>query len=1034
MLTISEIAYRYNRVVLILVALLMIIGAVNYFTLPAQEDPKITIREAVLTTAHPGMTADKVELLITKTLEEAVRNMPQLKEVRSVSMQGKSIIHVEILETYDDLEQIWDELRNELDKVTQDLPTGTAPPFINDDFGDVAVLTVALLSPEGYSWGEQLDIAQHIKDMLFTVEGTKKIDLLGVQPERIYVEVSNTKIAQLGITPQQLINALASQNIITPGGVIDAAGEEFIIRPTGNFENISDIEDVLISVPNSEQTIALGDVATISREAVDPPVRTAYYNGRPAIIFAIAKDDDYNVLEYSPAIKHMLAQLQQTIPAGYELDIMTEQAVQVEKAVYGVTSSVLQTLAIVSAVVILFLGTRTGLIVGAIVPAVILITLALLGFAGMALERMSLATLIISLGLLVDNGIVVAEDFKKRLEEGQDRYDALKCSGGTLAIPLLTSSLTTILVFLPLMLAESAAGEYTRSISIVIFMSLMISWMLSLTVTPYLCYQFIKITPPDQKKGIRAKVQAFFDRLNPTYESLLKTILGIRWFFILGAVALLLLSGFAMQYVPVKFFPDSDRSQVLVYLDLPAGSSMRETERVMQRIYKVIADKEQFPHINKFAGYGGFGGPRFVLSLSPIDPESSKGFIMLDIDKKKNQPKTTKALRDMFAQEFPSVRARVTQMFLGPSDSTKIEVQIKGPDADYIYQQAKKIKSILADVPGTIDIKHDWENRVMELKVDINQQQARRSGITSDMIATTLQQYFSGAPISRFREGDEIFPIVMRAKESERFDLGALESVNIYSPTLQQAVPLMQVAKVEYVNNYARIARENLFRTITVEAKNLNMTAEDMVPLIDAQLQEMREQLPPAHFIEYDGVIAESKHSQQTLNANLPLCFGIIVILLIAQFNSYRRAGIILLTIPLVLIGAVVGLLVLGGNFGFMVILGLYALAGIIVNNAIVLIDRIDIEMNELDDPQDVHAQYDALISACVRRLRPIIMSTTTTILGLLPLIISGDALFYAMSSAIAFGLAVGTVLTLGFVPVLYSLMFRINPKAARQR
>ena len=1027
--TISELAFRYNRVVLIIVVLLMIIGVISYFTLPAQEDPKITIREAVITTSHPGMTADKVELLITKTLEEAVRELPQLKEVRSVSMQGSSVIHVEILETYDGLDQIWDELRNELDQVVADLPTGTMTPFINDDFGDVAVLTVALLSNDTYSWGDQLSVAQHVRDMLFTVEGTKKIDLLGVQPERIYVEVSNSKIAQLGITPQQVIEALSSQNIITPGGVIDAAGEQFIIRPTGNFENISDIEDVLINIPGTQQNIILGDIASVTRRAVDPPIRTAYYNGRPAIIFSIVKDNDFNVLKYSPAIKKMLDQLQHTVPAGYELEIMTEQAVQVEKAIYGVTSNVLQTLAIVSALVILFLGTRTGLIVGAIVPGVILITLALISFAGMALERMSLATLIISLGLLVDNGIVVAEDFKKRLEDGEERYDALKCSGGSLAIPLLTSSLTTILVFLPLMLAESSAGEYTRSISIVILMSLITSWMLSITVTPYLCYHFIKITPPDEKEGLRAKVQAFFDKLNPAYESLLKTILGIRWFFIIGAVAMLLLSAFAMQYVPVKFFPDSDRSQVLVYLDLPAGSSMRETERVMQRIFTVLDDKKRFPHIKKFAGYGGFGGPRFVLSLAPIDPESSKGFIVLDIDKKEHQQQTTKKLRTMFADEFPSVRPRVTQMFLGPSDSSKIEVQVKGPDADYIYEQAEKIKQILADVPGSIDIKHDWENRIMELKVEVNQHQARRSGITSDMIATTLQQYFSGAPISRFREGDEIFPIIMRAKESERFDLGALESVNIYSPALQQSIPLMQVANVSYVNNYARIAREDLFRTITVEAKNLNMTAEDMVPSIDKKLQKLRDALPPAHFIEYDGVIEESKHSQKTLNANLPLCFGIIVILLIAQFNSYRRAAIILLTIPLVLIGAVIGLLALGGDFGFMVILGLYALAGIIVNNAIVLIDRIDIEMNELEDDSDNDAQYDALISACVRRLRPIIMSTTTTILGFLPLIISGDALFYAMSSAITFGLAVGTILTLGFVPVVYSLMFKIKTK-----
>jgi multidrug efflux pump subunit AcrB len=368
-------------------------------------------------------------------------------------------------------------------------------------------------------------------------------------------------------------------------------------------------------------------------------------------------------------------------------------------------------------------------------------------------------------------------------------------------------------------------------------------------------------------------------------------------------------------------------------------------------------------------------------------------------------------------------------MFLGPSDSSKIDVQIKGPDATFIFAKAQEIEAILRGINGTYDIRNDWENRVTEIKINVNQQQARRAGVSSQDIAQSLQSYFSGLVVTEFREGDDILPVLIRAPESERFDLNRLESVTVFSSGLSRNIPLMQVATLEYNTGFARIARENMFRTVTVEAKNALMNAEDMVPLLEKPLRELRASLPFGYTIEYDGVIEDSKNSQASLNKNLPLCIAVILLLLIAQFKSFRRTAIIITTIPLIIIGAAIGLLLLQGDFGFMVILGLYALAGIIINNAIVLIDRIDIEINELDDGsgENNQAKYEAMVSACVRRLRPIIMSTSTTILGLMPLIVGQDPLFYAMAGAIAFGLAVGTVLTLGVVPVLYALFFGIK-------
>lgn len=1038
--TVSELAMKNDRLLLAIVIGLMFFGILSYFQLTAQEDPKITIREAVITTLYPGLSTEKVELLITKTVEEAIRKLPQIEEISSTSRDGVSIIHAATYETLpgEELSQVWDELRNEIEAVRGDLPEGTSSYIINDDFGDVAIMTVALLADETFTMGERQDIAQHVVDMMFKVPGTKKIDVLGVQEERIFIEISNTKLTEIGISPNDIISALQDQNIIRPGGVIDADGTTFTIQPTGNFDSVEDIRNALIAIPGQEETIALQDIVDVKRGIIDPKLQTAYFNGEQAIVFAISKTDVTDVLKYTPNMQSMIADIQANLPAGYSLQTITRQADVVEDAVYGVSINVIQTLLVVLIVVVMFLGFRTGMIVGALVPGVILMTLAVMNFANMPLERMSLATLIIALGLLVDNGIVVAEDFKKRLENGEARDDALKNTGGSLAIPLLTSTLTTILVFLPLMLAQSSAGEYTRSVSIIILISLSISWALCLTLTPYMCHKFIKIRDKNEKQqGWRKVINGIFDSLNPLYEKCLRAIMTTRPLF-LGVIVIMFVAGGAgMSFVPKKFFPDSDRAQILVYFELPAGSSITKTDATLQGIFTYLNQEERFPHIEKYAAYGGFGGPRFVLSLTPIDPEPSKGFFMIDVGARENVDQTAQQLNALFNTQFPEMFTRVTKMFLGPSDSTILEIQIQGPDSDYIYEIAKKIEGRLAAVEGTYSIKNDWQNRVTKMKIEVDQQNARRAGVTSRDIAQSLETYFSGRTISEFREGDDIFPIIMRAQDGERDDLDRLDSVSVYSSSPNTNVPLMQVADIQYETQFAKIARENLIRTVTIEGKHFEKSAEGLVSYIEPALQELRQDLPPGYSIEYDGVVEDSKEAQASTMANLPLCLMIILILLIAQFKSFRRTGLIVLTVPLITIGAAIGLHLMQANFSFMVILGLYALAGIIINNAIVLIDRIDIERNELLEQKNAEnlseaelneQNYEAVISACLRRLRPIIMSTTTTILGLMPLIISQDVLFYGLASTISFGLAVGTVFTLGFIPVLYTYFFKIKP------
>ncbi len=1010
----SEIAFAWRKLVFLILAIFLVYGAVSFFTLPAREDPQITIREAVVTTRFSGMSPDRVEELITTKLERAIRRIAEVEEVTSTSMTGTSVIHVSIQDRYDNLDDIWQDLRNKVTETQGDLPDGTQTSEVNDEFGDVAVITAVLQAPD-FTMGAKYDIAKHVRDVMYGVEGTKKISLLGVQEERIYLEISNAKLARLGISPAQLTDILQQQNIIQPGGSVDTGAKSFIIEPTGNFDRFADIGDTLITLQTGDEVVALSDIVDISFGYVDPPSRVSYFNGEQAIIFGISMLEGYNVLEYGPRARATLKEIEQTLPVGMSLEIATYQADQVAQTVFGVSNSVMQTLVIVLIVVLIFLGVRTGLIVGAIVPFVMLSTLAFMNIFGMELERMSLATLIIALGLLVDNGIVVAEDFKRRLESGDARDIALKNCGGELAVPLLISSLTTILVFLPLMLAEHVAGEYTRSISLVIIISLLISWVLALCVTPTLCHMFLKVTPA--KEGERGGLIA---RLYGPYRAFLHWALRWRVVF-LGLMLLMLVgSGYLMTIVPKQFFPDSDRNQVLVYVELPAGTSSRTMDRRMRSVFEMLDDREQFPHVVSYLGHVGYGGPRFVLSLSPGDPAPNTGFLVLNVDETLNMDTTLQAVRDGFNDQFPDLFVRVSRMFLGPSDSSKLEIQVVGPDADVIYAKAKELEAMFRGIPGTIDIRNNWENRDTKVLVRVDQQRARRAGITSSDIATSMEAYFVGIPITEFRDGSDIIPILFRAAEGERFNLDRMRSMSVYSAERGENVPLFQIADFEPVNQYARIEREDLFRTVTVEAKSTVTTAENLKVVVDPMVAALAEDLPVNHRIEYGGVIEQSAEAQEALGASVPMMIGVIILLLVGQFNSYRRALIIVLTIPLVLIGASIGLVATGSFFGFMVTLGIYSLAGIIINNAIVLIDRIDLERAAGRSPGE------AIVEACVMRLRPIIMTTITTILGLLPLILSRDPLFYGMSNAMAFGLGVGTILTLGVVPVLYAMLFRV--------
>ncbi|QSR22025.1 efflux RND transporter permease subunit [Hyphomonas sp. KY3] len=1019
----QPLALRYRSVIFLIVGLLMAFGAYSYFTLPAREDPEILIRDAVVVTPYPGLETEQVELLITKPLEEAILTLPELKEVKSTSMEGMSIIHAIIEDQYTDLDTIFDQLAETIDEAQPQLPQGTIPSVVNDDFGDVAVITLALWGDD-YSLADLNDYGQHLRDQLFTIPGAKKVEVVGVQEERIFVEYENAVLSQAGITPGAIGAALQDQNIVRSGGQIDTGETAFAINPSGDLQSVADIENVLVAVPGTSTLLRLGDVATVKRGYVDPPSNKAFYNGKETVVLTIAMQSDQSVINFSRRASEKIDALRQTLPAGLNFDIITYQSDQVENAVYGATINMLQTLAIVLIVVIIFLGVRTGLIVGSIIPAVVLATLGIMGVFGMQLERMSLATLIISLGLLVDNGIVVAEDFKRRLEEHGDRDKAYGQTIKELAFPLLASSFTTIAVFLPLLIAETASTEYTRSISLVVLIALTTSWVLAMTVTTTLCYFFAKpgaAGSSDEKDA--DLVTKGFHALEGGYKAVLKLILRFRLAYVAFMIGLFVLGGMLMGTVQQQFFPSSDRAQLLVYVDMPAGVTARTTEARMKDLMAVAADKETYPDIQDYAAYVGFGGPRFVLSLSPVDPAPNKGFMVMNITDIEAADALVPKLRNAFRAAAPDANTRVSRMFLGPADPNVLHVQVRGPDADYIFEKSKELERMLLDIPGTFDVWTDWHNRVDRIDVKIDQQKARIAGVTSSDVSQALAQYVSGVEISEYREGDETIPIVMRGAENERTSLSQLETTAIYSRLTGQSVPLSQVATLERSPGFSFIQREDMIRTVTVEGLNLTLTPEDMAPMLAEPLAAFNDALAPGHFAELDGILDDSGATNAALAATLPLILGMILVFLVALFNGFSRPLILLLCLPFAVIGAAVGLVVMGATFGFMVILGLYALMGIIINNSIVLVDRIDIERREAEEDT-----VDAVISACLRRLRPILMASITTIIGLLPLIIFQDILFYGMAVAIAFGLGIGTlIISLGLTPVLYCLFFGLR-------
>ncbi|HSC27814.1 MAG TPA: efflux RND transporter permease subunit [Vicinamibacterales bacterium] len=1020
----TRLAIEKNRITAVALAIVIVGGVWAYTGMSRAEDPGFIIRTAQVLTLFPGASPERVEDLVTDTLEEAIQEIPELDFIASVSKTGVSIVMVNIREEFREMRPIWDDLRRKVDRVRPELPENVVGPTVNDEFGDVFGIVITLTGA-GFSYAELKSVADDVRDALLRVGDVAKVDIYGAQEERVFVDYDNARLAEFGLSPLQLQQILQSANIIIPGGNVSTGVERIVLEPSGNFESIDDLRRTVVTLPGRQQVVYLEDLAQIYRGYIDPPSSRMRASGVPALGLAISMRDGGNIITLGEGVSRELERLQAAYPIGIEFDVVAFQPEIVDRKVDEFVGSLLQAVVIVLVVLLLFLGLRTGLVVAALVPMAMLMALLVMSFLGIGLDQMSLASLIIALGMLVDNAIVMAESIMVQMSEGRTRVDAAIDSASELRIPLLISSLTTAAAFLPIFLARSSTGEYTAPLFKVVTITLLSSWVLALTMTPLLCVLFLRVKAVERAAGYET-------RFYRVYRGVL--LAGLRHraaaLAMVAAVFALALQGLA--FVPNVFFPPSDKAIFTAEFELPSGTSIERTEQVVREIDAFIArdlraDTGRRDGVTNWATFIGRGGPRFYLAYNPEPGSPDYAFSILNATSRTVITGELIPRIEAFCLErFPDVEVTLNPLQLGPPVVAPVQVRLSGRDPEALFDIVERVKTRLRAIEGTKGIQDDWGPRSKKLLVRIDQPRARRAGVTNQDIAISLQTALSGFETTQFREEDELIPVSLRSSLASQTDVSTLMSLNVYAQATGQSVPLLQVADVDVVWEAGRIRRRNRLKTVTVSSElQPGATASPIVAELRPWLEEERRGWALGYLYEFGGEEETSVEANQSIGEQVPIGGFIILLLLIVQFNSIRRTLIILLTIPLGLIGVVIGLIVAQSYFGFMTLLGIIALAGIVINNAIVLIDRIgiEIETNGLEPAR-------AVLEASQRRLRPILLTTATTVAGLLPLWFGGGPMWEPMAIAIIFGLIFATVLTLGVVPILYSLFFRVDFRA----
>jgi len=1023
-MNITKIAINSNRVTYVVLLLIIVMGIIGYKSLSRDSMPPYTIRTATVVTNFLGAGPDRIETLVSDKIEEVVQEIPEVDYVESESRTGISIVTVTLKENVleAELQPIWDRLRRKVDLIRPDLPDGIIGPTVKDDDIGVVYGIIAGFESDGFEYEETKEYADDLKKQLIALENAAKVELGGVIDERIFVDFNDADLSKYGLSGSQLKSSISSTNIIIPAGEVNLGEERIIIEPTGNLESVEDIENLLIPIGQKGETIKLGDLTTVRRDYVTPRKSLVKLNGREGISLYISLKKGANIIQLGSEVDALLADYNQYLPIGLNVKRIASQDIDVATNVQSFVTNVMQSIVIVLLVMLFFLGLRTGLVVASLIPLAIICTLLFMGIFDIGLNQVSLAALIMALGMLVDNAIVVAESMMVKMETGESATSAAISSSKELTIPLLISSLTTSAAFLAFYLAESSMGEIMGQLFLVITIALLSSWVMALTIVPLLAIFLIKVNKNKKKK------KSIFDMLNKHYNRILLVVLKKPFLTIVSIVVLFFASIYGFGKLPFTFMPDSERNLVTFDLNLPLGTSIETTQEniliIEDYIRKnLLVNESRDKGISDWSAYIGKGPNSYDLGYTQGEANSGYAHLLLNTSSGEDNQMVIDSLEAFCFNKLPDAQTTIKRLGSGGGAAVPVEIRLSGDNIGELYLMVNAIKDKLLTIPGSKNVDDDWGPKIKKLIVQVDQTKLSQSGLTNQDIALSLNTYLSGQNVGDYREDDNTIPIVMQAAGNQNTTFEKIESLSIFSQRTGKNIPLAQVASILPDWQYAKILRRDLKRTITVNCELQNgYTASDITSVLKPWIEEQYKSWKRGYEYELGGEAESSSDAMGAVIAKLPLAFFIIVLLLVVQFNSIRKTVIVLATIPLGIIGVVGGLLAAQSYFSFTAFLGVISLAGIVINNAIVLLDRIEMEIDV-----NKRGSYDAIIQATNERFRPILLTTFTTSLGLIPLWLGGGAMWEPMAIGIIFGLLFATVITLLFVPVVYKLLFKVK-------
>ena len=1015
-MNIAEYCIKKPTVTLTLAAVMLVAGVLAYFRLGRLEDAEFTIKQAQVVTFYPGATAEEVANRVTDPLETAFQQMGQLKRVTSTSYPGMSIIGVEMKDDYvsSDMPQIWDELRRKVNDTAPSLPSGCRTPIVQDDYSDVYGVLYAIYG-DGFTYAELKEHAKLLRRELLLCDDVAKIELLGDQQEIVSFEMSRAKMANLGITPEMIGAVVTGQNEAEDAGRMRIDDKYVRLFPNGTIKTVDDFKRLIITIPQGGgkfSTVRLGDLMTITRDYQDPPSCIVRYNGKPAVCLGISTVKGGNVITMGKSIDKRMVELKSQTPVGIEVGIVSHQASSVETAVNGFVENLLESVVIVIAVLLFTMGMRSGVLIGAILLLTVLATVMVMEQVGVIFERISLGAFIIALGMLVDNAIVVTEAVLVAADKGESRTKAAIDVVRQSLWPLLGATAIAVLSFAPVGASQDSTGEFCRSLFLVLMISLSLSWVFAVTVTPLLASKFLKKKAPSDREDRPVK-DPYAGPFYRAYKGLLGFCIVHR--FLTWFVLLALLAGSLYGFTQVKqnFFPDSTRPQFMLHVWMPEGSSIHATEKRVNALSEAVGKLDGVKNITSMTGSGGL---RFILTYSPENNDSAYGILFVDVDDYRRIPDLIEKSEDIALGVAPDALVYGQKFVLGPGEAQRVQFRITGPDPKVLRRVAEDALAILRKDGGLKEIQSDWRNPVDLLVPDIAEDRARKLGVTRSDIACSLRQATEGMTVGCYLDGDESLPIVLRAPANERNDPDSLYSAWVWSSSLGCSVPFAQVATgIRTETEEAIFKRRDRLPCITVKCNPKSGTASDARLRVKDPLEALAKTLPAGYSCAWGGEYEDSGDANSSIMGKLPPILVLMVLVIVMLFNSLKKTLAIFLTVPLIVIGVVAGLLGFDQPFGFMALLGFLSLVGMQIKNAIVMMDEINAQLDAGAKP------FDALVASGVTRLRPVMNTALTTVLGMIPLVT--DPFYSAMAVTIMCGLAFATVLTMVVVPVNYAIL-----------